>query len=289
MKNKDLFFIPESIKVSELDLTAEKLAAMIDHTQLNAYATLNDIKQLCEDALEYGFGAVCINPVHVQFATNLLKDSETEVCTVIGFPLGANTSEIKAAEAKLALNQGASEIDMVINLQRVRDGDWDGVAEDIGMVHDEVKGRGILKVILETGYLKRDQIIKACEVSVDAGADFVKTSTGFGVIGATFDHVKLMRETVGPNIGVKASGGIRNIKSAVSMIEAGANRIGASSGVAIIKGFSQLDVPTTVFKYPHPCQKCPSKLVDSSKMSESTFKFYEQQCFSCPNKELKEK
>lgn len=289
MSKKDLFFIPESIKVSELDLTVKKLTAMIDHTQLNAYATSRDIKQLCDEAREYGFGAVCINPVHVQFATTILENSETEICTVVGFPLGANTSEIKAAETKLALEQGASEIDMVINLQRVRDDDWKGVAEDIGTVHDELRGRGILKVILETGYLKRDQIVKACEVSVDAGADFVKTSTGFGVMGATYDHVKLMRESVGPNIGVKASGGIRDIKSAVSMIKAGTHRLGTSSGVEILKGFSQLDMSTTEFKYPNPCHNCPSKLVDSSKMSESTFKFYEQQCFGCPNKKFKEK
>lgn len=287
MTEEDLFFIPEAISVSELDLTREKLAKMIDHTELHAYATSNNIKTLCEEALEYNFGAVCINPVHVQLAKNFLGTSETEVCTVVGFPLGANTSDIKAAEAELALDQGATEIDMVINIQRVRDGDWEGVAKDIGMVQDKVDGRGILKVILETGYLKREQIIRACEVSVEQGADFVKTSTGFGVMGATYDHVKLMRKTVAPNIGVKASGGIRDIQSAVLMIEAGANRIGTSSGVAILKGFSQLDISDAIFQYPNPCNNCPSNLVDSSQMSEDAFKFYEQQCFSCPHEKMK--
>ncbi|TFF99875.1 MAG: deoxyribose-phosphate aldolase, partial [Promethearchaeota archaeon] len=258
-----MYYIPENIDVSTLDLTAEKLAKMIDHTELHAYATLKNIKELCDEAMEYNFGAVCINPTHVQFANNYLEGSEVEVCTVIGFPLGANTSEIKAAEAKLALDQGATEIDMVINIQKVRDGDWEGVGQDIGMVHDEVKERGILKVILETGYLTRDQVIRACKVSVEAGTDFVKTSTGFGVMGASYDHVKLMRETVGPDIGVKASGGIRNIKTAACMIEAGANRIGASSGVAILEGFEQLDESSSIFQYPNPCNHCPVKMIDA--------------------------
>ncbi len=281
----DIFFIPETINLSALDLTESKLAQMIDHTKLSAYATSKDIKELCEDALKYNFGAVCINPVHVKSSYNLLDGSDTEVCTVIGFPLGANTPKIKAAEAELALSHGAKEIDMVINLQRVRDGDWEGVAHDIGVLYDEVKGNGILKVILETGYLTRDQIVKACEMSVEAGADFVKTSTGFGVMGATYDHVKLMRETVGPDIGVKASGGIRDVKSAIYMIEAGASRLGTSSGVAILKGLSWLKLTKSWIHTPNPCPHCPSRLADLSSMSSSTYRWYKKQCFGCPNEQ----
>ena len=286
MAKANIFFIPEYIDASSLGLTISRLAEMIDHTKLNAYAAANDIKEICQDARDYNFGAVCINPVHVKLASQLLEGSKTEVCTVVGFPLGATTTKIKAAEADLALSQGATEIDMVINLQRVRDGDWDAVNRDISAVVDTVRGRGITKVILETGYLIRDQIVQACKVCVDAGADFVKTSTGFGVMGATYDHVKLMRQTVGPNIGVKASGGIRNFKSALYMIEAGANRIGTSAGVAIIEAFSWMKFTSSWLHNPNPCHHCPSRMADLSKMSGSTFQWYKSQCLGCPNEEF---
>ncbi len=215
------------------------MAKMIDHTNLNATATVEDIKQLCEEALEYKFASVCVNPIYVPLATKLLEESSVKVCTVIGFPLGASTTETKAFETKNAIKNGAQEVDMVMNIGAFKSGAYDMVRSDIKGVKDATKASGvtsdvIVKVILETCYLDKDEIVKACEIVKDVGADFVKTSTGFGTAGAEEEKVSLMRKTVGRDIGVKASGGIKNFEQALSMLDAGANRIGASSGVNIV-------------------------------------------------------
>jgi len=215
------------------------MAKMIDHTNLNATATVDDIKQLCEEALEHQFASVCVNPIYVPLATKLLEESSVKVCTVIGFPLGANTTETKAFETKNAIKNGAQEVDMVMNIGAFKSGAYDLVRSDIKGVKDATKASGvtsdvIVKVILETCYLDENEIVKACEIVKDVGGDFVKTSTGFGSKGAEEEKVSLMRKTVGRDIGVKASGGIKNFEQALAMLDAGANRIGASSGVDIV-------------------------------------------------------
>ena len=212
----------------------ENIARKIDHTNLKADSTIEDIKKLCEEAKEYNFGAVCVNPSYVKLARNSLGNSEVKVCTVVGFPLGATPPEVKAFETKQAIKDGAEEIDMVINIGALRSGDYELIRKDI---HEVVKASDdkLTKVILETCYLTDDEIVKACEIAKEVGADFVKTSTGCGTAGATVEHIKLMRKTVGPSMGIKASGGIRDYESAKAMIEAGATRIGASSSINILE------------------------------------------------------
>lgn len=212
------------------------MAKYIDHTILNADATEKDIQRICIEAKEYNFKTVCINPGWVDYAAHLLKGTDVGITTVIGFPLGANTSEIKAAEAKQAVEKGVSDVDMVINIGALKNEDYTTVLNDIKAVVDAVDGKAIVKVIIETSLLNKTEKIRVCELAKQAGADFVKTSTGFSTGGATLDDVKLMRATVGPKMGVKASGGVRSYEDAVAMIEAGATRIGASSGIAIVQG-----------------------------------------------------
>lgn len=212
------------------------IANMIDHTILKAVATKEDVKKLCNEAKEYNFFSVCINPANIEFAKKELEGSSVKVCTVIGFPLGANTSEVKAFETKDAIKKGADEVDMVINIGALKDKDYDYVLNDIKAVVDAANKEALVKVIIETCYLTDDEKKIACELSVKAGADFVKTSTGFGTGGSTPEDIKLMREVVGPNIGVKASGGVRNQEDAKAVIKAGCSRIGASASVAITKG-----------------------------------------------------
>lgn len=212
------------------------MAKYIDHTILNADATEKDIQRICIEAKEYEFKTVCINPGWIDYAAHLLEGTNVGITTVIGFPLGANTSEIKAAEAKQAVEKGVSDVDMVINIGALKNEDYPTVLHDIKAVVDAVDGKAIVKVIIETSLLNKTEKIRACELAKQAGADFVKTSTGFSTGGATLDDVKLMRATVGPKMGVKASGGVRSYKDAVAMIEAGATRIGASSGIAIVQG-----------------------------------------------------
>lgn len=210
-----------------------KLAQMIDHTLLKATATGADIKELCHEAKEYGFGAVCVQPCYVKLAADELQGTPVKVATVIGFPLGATTSQTKAAEAKEAVKNGAAELDMVLNIGALKEGRFDYVSQDIKAVIEVANGT-LVKVILETCYLTDEEIIKACQLAVSAGANFVKTSTGFGTAGAKAAQVRLMRQTVGPDIGVKASGGIRSYADAVAMVDAGASRIGASAGIDIV-------------------------------------------------------
>lgn len=214
------------------------IAKYIDHTLLKADSVKSSIEKLCNEAKEYNFASVCVNPTWVSYAAEILKGSEVKVCTVIGFPLGATTSEVKAFETENAIANGATEVDMVINIGALKSGDIDYVRNDIKRVVESAKGKALVKVIIETSLLTDEEKIQACKLSVEAGADFVKTSTGFSTGGATVADIKLMRETVGPNVGVKASGGVRNAEDAKAMIEAGATRIGASSGIEIIKGLT---------------------------------------------------
>ncbi|UQD52802.1 deoxyribose-phosphate aldolase [Bacillus methanolicus] len=214
------------------------IAGMIDHTLLKADATKEQIKKLCEEAKEYKFASVCVNPGWVKYASELLEGSGVNVCTVIGFPLGATTLETKVFETKNAIENGAAEVDMVINIGALKDGDNDFVEKEIRAVVEAAKGQALTKVIIEACMLTEEEKVRACELAVKAGADYVKTSTGFSTGGATVEDVKLMRKTVGPDIGVKASGGVRSAEDAKKMIEAGASRIGASSGVSIVKGLT---------------------------------------------------
>lgn len=206
----------------------------IDHTLLKPEATKNQIEKLCLEAKEHYFASVCINPCWVKTCYDILKDTNVLVCTVIGFPLGANTSETKAFEAKDALNNGASEFDMVINIGALKDQDYDYVLNDIKLVKHAI-GNHTLKVIIETCLLTKEEIKKACELALEAKADFVKTSTGFSTGGALVEDVALMKEVVKDKVKVKASGGIRTPEEFKKMIDAGANRIGTSNGVALIK------------------------------------------------------
>ncbi len=216
----------------------EELARYIDHTNLRPYATREDIMKLCDEAIEYNFYAVCVNPYRVKLAKDYLREkkADVKVASVIGFPLGATPTEVKVFEAEKALEDGADELDMVINIGALKDKDYDYVKRDIGEVVKVAHERGAkVKVIIETCYLTEEEKVKACELAKEAGADFVKTSTGFGSGGATVEDVRLMRRVVGPDMGVKAAGGIRTFQKAVEMIEAGANRIGASSSVRIME------------------------------------------------------
>ena len=210
-------------------------AKMIDHTLLKPEATKEQVKNLCEEAVQYGFHSVCVNSSFVYYCAELLKDSDVKVCTVIGFPLGAMSTAGKAAEAQAAVADGAEELDMVIHVGMIKSGDWDYVKQDIASVVEAAGDKAIVKVILETCLLTDEEKRKACMICKEAGASFVKTSTSFSNGGATVKDVALMREAVGSDMGVKASGGIRSFQDARAMVEAGADRIGASSGIAIIR------------------------------------------------------
>lgn len=212
-----------------------KIERYIDHTLLKPDTTTDDIKKICEEAKQYNFFSVCVNPSHVELCKSLLEGSDTKVCTVVGFPLGATTPEVKQFETVQAIRNGADEIDMVINIGALKAGDLEAVQKDIEAVVN-VKGEALVKVIIETALLTPDEIVTASELSKKAGADFVKTSTGFNGRGASVEDVTLMKSTVGDALGVKASGGIRSKEDALQMIEKGATRLGASSGVKIVLG-----------------------------------------------------
>ena len=213
-----------------------QLNKTIDHTLLKPEATEAQIKTLCEEAAKYDFMSVCVNPTWVKKAAELLTGTDVKVCTVIGFPLGANTSEVKAYEAENAIKNGATEVDMVINIGALKGGNDTLVQSDIESVVAVSKGKALSKVIIETSLLTDDEKVRACELAKKAGADFVKTSTGFSTGGATLEDIKLMRATVGPEMGVKASGGVRTTEDAHQCIEAGATRLGSSNGLAIVEG-----------------------------------------------------
>ncbi len=213
------------------------IASFIDHTLLKPEAGEADVLKVCAEAAEYSFKSVCVNPIWVKTVKNALRGYGVLTCSVVGFPLGATPTDVKTFEARGAVLDGADEVDMVINIAAARAGDKGALIEDIASVADAVHASGaILKVIIETALLTDGQKVMACEAAVEAGADFVKTSTGFNGGGATAEDIALMRRTVGPGLGVKASGGVRSLEDAQAMIAAGATRIGASSGIAIVKG-----------------------------------------------------
>lgn len=221
-------------------ITKQQLSKYIDHTLLKASATLEDIEKLCQEAVEYGFYSVCVNPCYVALAAEKLLGTSVKVAVTVGFPLGATSAQTKAFEATEAVKAGASEVDMVMNVGLLKGGDFYAVRKDIEGVVSSVKqinAQAKVKVIIETCYLSDDEKVSACRIAQDAGADFVKTSTGFGTGGATLEDVRLMKGMAEGDLEVKASGGIRDLDTALAMIEAGATRIGTSSGIAILKAF----------------------------------------------------
>lgn len=211
------------------------IKSMIDHTLLKPDSSKEAVSLLCEEAKKYEFAAICVNPYYISFCKELLKDTSVKIATVVGFPLGASTKETKAFETLDAIKKGAQEIDMVINIGALKDKDYDVVLDDIKAVVEAARDKAIVKVILETCLLTDDEKKKACEISLEAGAHFVKTSTGFSTGGATIEDVKLMKSIVGNKMEVKASGGIRDLETANKMIEAGATRLGTSSGIKIVE------------------------------------------------------
>lgn len=211
------------------------IAQMIDHSLLKPEATKEEIRRLCEEGRKYGFASVCVNPVWVCFCSDLLKGSSVRICTVSGFPLGANKPEVKAQEAETAIREGADEIDMVTNIGALKSGDFKLVEEDIIAVRNAIGKEKILKVIIEAAVLTNEEKIKATQIIIDCGADFVKTSTGFGYSGATVEDVKLLKKVTKDKIRIKASGGIKDYNTALELIKAGASRIGTSSGVKIVE------------------------------------------------------
>jgi deoxyribose-phosphate aldolase len=219
-----------------------RVGRYVDHTLLKPDATKDQIAQLCYEARKYEFASVCVNPTHVKLCADLLKGSPVKVCTVIGFPLGASSPKVKSFETETALRDGATEIDMVINIGALKAKDYDLVAQDINGVTRIAHGSGaIVKVIIETALLEEDEKVTACLLSKEANADFVKTSTGFSGGGATVEDVALMRKVVGPEMGVKASGGVKTYEDVKSMVMAGATRIGASAGVKIVQGEREIN------------------------------------------------
>ena len=207
----------------------------IDHTNLKAFSTKYNIIELCNEAIEYNFASVCVNPCYVSLASEILSGSSVAVCTVIGFPLGANTTETKVFEAKNAVENGADEIDMVINIGALKNKDYKYIKDEIESIRDAIEGK-ILKVIIETCYLDNDEIIKMTKICNETFVNFIKTSTGFGTEGATIENVKLMKNHASETLEIKASGGIKTYEDAVSFLEAGATRLGTSSGVLLMKG-----------------------------------------------------
>lgn len=210
-------------------------AKMIDHTILKPDATKEEVNKLCEEAAEYGFCSVCVNSSFVYYCAQQLKNTDVKVCTVVGFPLGAMSTDGKVSETVAAIEDGAEEIDMVVHVGMIKSRDWDYVKQDVASVVEAAGGRAVVKVILETCLLTEEEIVTACQICKEAGAAFVKTSTGFSTGGASVKDVALMRKTVGLVMGVKASGGIRTLDKAKAMVAAGADRLGTSSGVAIVR------------------------------------------------------
>ena len=230
-------------------LTMTQLSTLIDHTVLKPEAKPQDIAKLCEEAREYQFASVCVNPVFVSMCVDRLNGTKVKTGAAVGFPLGANTSQTKAFETQLAVQQGAGEVDMVIHVGALKAGNLDYVKEDIAAVVSVAhQGGALVKVILETCLLTDEQKVTGCKLAQEAGADFVKTSTGFSSSGATVEDIALMRKTVGPDMGVKASGGIRSLQDVIAMVEAGATRIGTSSGVKIMHEGAEAHRPTGPLK-----------------------------------------
>ncbi len=268
-----------------IDLDRDTLVRMIDHTELSAHSGEKKIANLCSEARAFGFYAVCVNGGFVRVAAEKLAGSPVVVCSVVGFPLGACTTATKVFETREAVANGAGEIDMVIQIGALREKRLELVRDDIRAVV-EASGPAPVKVILETGYLTDEEIVAGCELSVQAGAKFVKTSTGFGAFGAFPEHIRLMRKTVGPDIGVKASGGIRNFKDAWRLIQAGASRLGVSASVAIIEGLSLYRfAPDAWLEEEIPCHVCPSRFASIDKQPKAVYAYYKKKCLACPHLE----
>lgn len=221
-----------------LEISKESISKIIDHTVLKPEAAEESVRKICKEAIENNFASVCVNPCHVPLVSELLKGSNVKVCTVIGFPLGANTPKVKAFETEDAIANGAEEVDMVINIGKLKDKNYDYVLEDIKAVVNAAKGKALTKVIIEACLLDSEEKVIVSKLAKEAGAEFVKTSTGFSTGGATAEDVKLMRKTVGEDMGVKASGGIRTSEDAVKMVNSGASRIGVSASIQIIEGLN---------------------------------------------------
>ncbi len=232
-ENNDLLVEAER-RTRPIEITPEELAGMIDHALLRPEKSSAAFVNLCDEAKKYSFFSVCVNPFWVKFCSDLLGGTRVKVVSVVSFPLGQMTSRMKAREAMEAIENGAAEVDMVMNVGAFKSGDYEPVRRDIEAVVNAVGGK-IVKVIIEAGFLVDEEVVRACEMVKQAGAHFVKTATGFGPLGATTSHVRLMRNAVGPSFGVKASGGIKSYQDAVSMIAAGANRLGSSHSVKIIE------------------------------------------------------
>jgi deoxyribose-phosphate aldolase len=229
----------ESLSGASDEYSPASMAKYVDHTILAANSSKDAVQKVCDEARKYKFASVCVNGYNTKFVAQQLEGSGVKTCTVVGFPLGAMSPKAKAEETSLVIIDGATEVDMVVNIGAIKSGDWKLVFDDIEGVVRAARGKAIVKVIIETCLLTDEEKVKACAVSKLAGADFVKTSTGFSTGGATEDDVSLMRKTVGPDLGVKASGGVRSYEDAVKMIKAGATRLGTSSGVAIVSGPSE--------------------------------------------------
>jgi deoxyribose-phosphate aldolase len=267
-------------RTKEIKISPEELAKLIDHTKLTPYKSMGSMKRLCEEAKAYHFYSVCINPYWTRFCTNELKGTDIIVDTVVGFPLGQTTTKEKVLETKEAIEEGASEIDMVMNVAAFKDKNFDFVREDIKAVAEATGGNPV-KVILETGYLTYEEITIACKLVKEAGADFVKNSTGLGPFGATIPHVVLMRRAVGKNFGVKAAGDINEFRDALRMIVAGANRIGSSSGVRIIDSYRWAKHSDWLIEE-IPCRLCPSRKATFKSMPKLVFQYYKLKCVDCP-------
>lgn len=271
-------------QLRDLHVAPEKLASMIDQTKLSPDKTVSSIENLCDEAKAYGFASVCVNPCWVPLVSGRLQGSNVKVCTVISFPLGSALPEAKVQEARLAVEAGASELDMVMNIGAMRSGNHELVGEDIrGVVKVAGQSGGLVKVILEVGYLTDDQVTRACEIAEAAGADFVKTATGFGPMGATVHHVRIMREAVGERMGVKAAGGIKNFKDALRMIAAGATRIGTSAGVEIVESYKWAELSEAWVDIEEiPCKLCPVRAANTARMPKDVYSYYKSRCRECP-------
>ncbi len=274
-------------KAFKINVTPQQIAQLIDHTKLSAWEGPGSIKSLCKEAIQHNFYSVCVNSSYVSLAAEILEKSNVKVCSVVGFPLGMMDSESKAFETKKAVKDGAEEIDMVINVGRLKNGEEDYVQSDIESVVSAAD-KALVKVIIETCYLTDEEKVKACLLSKDAGAHFVKTSTGFGAYGAFPYDLKLMRKTVGPNVGLKAAGGIRNFTDAARAIIAGGNilnplkfRIGASAGINIINNLKWLSLSDNWIIDEIPCHLCPVRAVAFGKMSEAHYSYHKEKCQVC--------
>lgn len=272
----------EDFKISPLEL-----AGLIDHTNLYPYEVKENIKKLCDEAKEYSFSSVCVHPNYVDFCKKLLEGTTVNVDTVIGFPLGQNTTDIKCQEALDAIHRGADEIDVVTNIGRFRGLEYDYVKKELMRVittmttTNKISDSITTKLIIETGYLRIDEIKKICKLAENAGFDFVKNSTGFGPYGANIPHIKIMNESTSESVKVKASGGIHNYEDAIIMIVAGADRIGASSGVKIVESLKERNIENKEFESFNIDNLCPSSMASKKDLPNEVFNHYKEICDKC--------